>query len=176
MTEWRDIPGYEHYEASDAGQIRSKLPSKMTPANHILKPRIVGAGYYGVSLYRDGKKTDLYVHRLVMLAFHGHSELQVNHKDFDKSNNALDNLEYCTGRANTNHAWNGGVLQPPPVLIGEAHGRAKITNAQAMEVKRLLEWDKIGSTEISRITGISRHIVEQIKANKTWTHITLPQE
>lgn len=85
---WKPIPGYEgRYWASNLGRIKSR--------RKILKTHYSESGYEKVSLYKHGKK----VHRLVMAAFEGekpYPEFEVNHKDGDRSNNKLDNLEYVT--------------------------------------------------------------------------------
>ena len=109
---WRNVPGYEGmYIVSDAGRVMS-LPrtrlfkgkeTKQILPGRILKQSMTPNGYMKVTLFKDGKATQTSVHRIVMLAFVGPSELQVNHKDEDKTNNHLDNLEYMTGLDNTRY-------------------------------------------------------------------------
>lgn len=106
---WRDIPGYEGlYQASNKGRVKS-LP-RATTSGRVMKlftnPR---NGYVYVCLCKNNKPKGYRVHRLVMAAFYGASNLQVNHIDGDKRNNCLDNLEYCTQSENMLHAYKTGL-------------------------------------------------------------------
>ena len=102
---WKDVVGYEQfYQVSNKGRIRRKKDS------FVYKPRTFTNGYKNVLLYKDGKwsrtggKSEL-VHRLVALAFipNPNNYPQVNHKDENKSNNFVDNLEWCTREYNNNY-------------------------------------------------------------------------
>lgn len=104
MEEWKDVVGYEgRYEVSNLGRIKNK-------EDKILVPQLTRTGYYKVTLF-NGKKKGKLIHRLVMEAFVGQSELQVNHKDFNKINNQLSNLEYTTSRENIHHFRNSGQIR-----------------------------------------------------------------
>ena len=88
----KDIEGFEgFYAVTDEGQVWSYKKQIY------LRPQIVGCGYCQVCLYKNGEKHRDYVHRLVAAAFlpnpSGYKE--VNHKDEDKTNNRLENLEWC---------------------------------------------------------------------------------
>lgn len=102
---WKSIPGYEgFYEASDLGNIKSLERKYRRPGNRIireriLKPNATKKGYYRVELYLLGRKK-FSVHRLVMLAFKGESNLQVDHINGIRDDNRLINLEYVTNREN----------------------------------------------------------------------------
>ena len=101
--EWRIVPGFENYEISDLGQIRSK--------RGVLKPFLNPDGYPQVDL-GGNRRT---IHRLVALVFLGEKpapNLVVNHKDGVKTNNSVANLEYVTHSEDVLHAWRLG-LQPP---------------------------------------------------------------
>lgn len=96
---WKDILGWEkYYEVSSYGIVRNKL------TNHILSVDYSNpSGYARVTLYHNNKKQRYLLHRLVMETFVGKSELEVNHIDSDKTNNALSNLEYVTRKENETH-------------------------------------------------------------------------
>jgi hypothetical protein len=112
---WRDIPGYEgRYQASNLGRIRSQ-------ARGVLKPFKNKNGYLIATLYNQGKvRTG--VHRLVALTFIPNPEdkPQINHKDGNKENNNLNNLEWVTCSENNLHRRRvlkgGGGRVPRPVI------------------------------------------------------------
>ena len=108
MEEWKSIPGYEGlYEVSSYGRVRSvercdrfnrKIVSK------ILKPNYV-SGYLRVGMYKNKTFKYYLIHRLVAQAFLPNPDnlSEVNHKDEDKSNNRVDNLEWCDRSYNMNY-------------------------------------------------------------------------
>ena len=98
---WKDIKDFSNYEISNLGRIKSK--EKYDSINRlkpeiILKTRITTNGYEGVSLTKEGKRYNKEIHRLVAETFIPNPENYpvVNHKDEDKLNNKVDNLEWCT--------------------------------------------------------------------------------
>lgn len=115
MTEeiWKDIKDYEGlYQISSLGRVRSlnryRKGNKSTPTivyGKLLKPRHIRGGYLGVSLSRDDKAKNCSIHRLVAQAFIPNPDNlpQVNHKDEDKTNNCVDNLEWCDAKYNSNY-------------------------------------------------------------------------
>ena len=105
IEEWRDVPGYEGlYEVSNFGRVRRN--------GKILKPSKDKDGYLQVSLSKNGIKTTT-IHRLVARAFIPNPQNlpQVNHKDEDKTNNTVDNLEWCTREYNMNYSQAKPILQ-----------------------------------------------------------------
>lgn len=113
MTElWKDIPGYEGiYQVSDKGRIKS-LTRKVwnyTKPGRILKPQHKPNGYLQVNLRKDGGgDKHAYVHRIVAQVFLPNPDglPEVNHKDFDKSNNSVENLEWVSDKDNKRHFRN----------------------------------------------------------------------
>ena len=102
---WKEIPGYEGlYQVSNTGKVKS-MNYKRTGLPGILAPGNTGDGYKFVQLRNaDNKYKYHYVHRLVWEAFVGQipEGLQINHKDEDKTNNSLENLEIVTPKQNAN--------------------------------------------------------------------------
>ena len=104
--EWRDIEGYEGlYQVSNLGRVRSLNCRGHKGCMGILTPRLDGKGYEMVALYKEGKARNIKVHRLVAQAFipNPNNYPQVNHKDENKTNNDVKNLEWCTNEYNHNY-------------------------------------------------------------------------
>jgi hypothetical protein len=102
---WKDIPNYEGmYQVSNLGNVKSFITHNGTNTR-ILKPSITIHGYLYVSVYRNLKQKKFSVHVLVAMAFLGHKpngklDIVVDHKDNNKLNNRLDNLQITTAREN----------------------------------------------------------------------------
>jgi hypothetical protein len=99
---WKDIPGYfGKYKVSNLGGVRS-LGARV----RILKTSRTKDGYLRVGLSKNGNARRFKVHQLVAMAFLNHkpkgNKLVVNHKNFVKSDNRLENLEVVTNRENCN--------------------------------------------------------------------------
>ena len=104
--EWRDIKGYEGlYQVSNLGRVKSFNYRGHEGCIGILTPRLDGKGYEMVALYKEGKVRNTKVHRLVAQAFipNPNNYPQVNHKDENKTNNDVKNLEWCTNEYNHNY-------------------------------------------------------------------------
>lgn len=100
--EWKAIEGYEGlYEVSNTGEIRN-AKGKIKKAS--LK-KGVNTNYKEISLWKDGKNKRFLVHRIVAEAFipNENNLPMVNHKDEDKTNNFVENLEWCTEKYNSNY-------------------------------------------------------------------------
>lgn len=115
----------------------------------------------------DGHKKTFRVHRLVLLAFNpieNNEELEVNHKDGNKRNNRLDNLEWCTSSENQRHAFDNGLNKG---RRGNESNFAKLTQE---DVNKCFELRKRGLTqrEIAEIIGCTRSNVSCILRHKTW--------
>ena len=105
MEEWRDIKGYEgKYMVSNLGRVKS-LNYSNTGKEGILNARDNGKGYLRVILWKDGKDKKYRINRLVAQAFIPNPDNlpEVNHKDEDKTNNRVENLEWCDRSYNVNY-------------------------------------------------------------------------
>lgn len=106
--EWKPIIGWENkYEVSNYGNVRNINTNKYIIGD------INNCGYYRVSLYDNGKSKKYFRHRLVAMHFIDNPNEYdfVNHKDGDKSNNSVINLEWCTQSYNEKHAFATGLKQ-----------------------------------------------------------------
>ena len=105
MEEWKDIIGYEgKYQVSNTGKIRS-LNYRRTGKIKLLKPTTDRDGYKTILLYKNNKQKRYKLHRLIAKVFiNNPNDLpEVNHKDEDKSNNRVENLEWCDRKYNANY-------------------------------------------------------------------------
>lgn len=95
---WRTIPDYPKYQASNDGLIRNKS-TKYELSQFICN------GYRMTSMWMNGKPKNVYVHRLVALAFIPNPDglPMINHKDESRTNNHIENLEWCDAKYNCNY-------------------------------------------------------------------------
>ncbi len=148
------------YEVSNYGRVRSK--DKLIIANKYGGTRIRkakdkifcdnGKGYKFLFLYHENIKHRLYVHRLVAIAFldNPYNKPTVNHKDGNKSNNTVENLEWATYKENNAHAVETGLN----ILTGGS--LPVIQKTKQGEV--IAEYKS--SSEAARITGICRSSIQ----------------
>lgn len=139
--EWRDVVGYEgYYQVSNFGQVRSVdriiehhgykqfWHGKLITKNkyNYTKPNL----YILVSLNRGGVSNIKGVHRLVAEAFipNPENKEQVNHKDGNKHNNCITNLEWVTRSENISHAWKIGLQPKDYSQLKSSSDKARIIN------------------------------------------------
>ena len=112
MTEeWRKIQGFENYEVSNTGKVRSINWKGQGITKELYYS--CNNGYIIVRLFKSGKGNNMKVHRLVATAFIDNPKnyKEVNHIDGKKSNNCVTNLEWCTNEYNIRHAVVTGLKQ-----------------------------------------------------------------
>lgn len=111
---WKDINGYENlYQVSNLGRVKSlnRVVNCAHNGKRITRGKIMAplkreqCGYLLVNLCKNGKPKTYYIHRLVAQAFIPNpvNLPQVNHKDENKGNNCVDNLEWCSAKYNINY-------------------------------------------------------------------------
>lgn len=153
-----DIPEMEGYKIDEFGNIFS---FKRYKEGKKKSPYVDKDGYYCVSLMLNGKAKGLKVHRLVAITFIENSNNlpQVNHKDGNKMNNHVSNLEWCSNIENQRHAWETDLKT------------VKLTTDQVKEIKILLGLKN--NTEISKIYNVDPSTISNIRTGRTWKNIKL---
>lgn len=149
MEIWKDVVGYENiYEVSDIGRIRTKENKVTYTTKHgerkwkqrILKQKTSKDGNKRVILWKDGKEETWLVHRLVAFAFleqPNNGENIVNHIDGDKTNNIVENLEWCTSKENNNHAFDNSLIKTCKPIILENLDNGMIYKFRSMSLAGL---------------------------------------
>ena len=117
---WKDVIGYEGlYQVSNTGMVRScdayvqsKYGKRLRRGKN-LRPTLNADGYLFLTLSKEGKTSNYRVNRLVAEAFLPNPEgfEVVNHKDKNKTNNLVENLEWCTAEYNTRYSSAKAILQ-----------------------------------------------------------------
>lgn len=120
MEEWKDIEGYKGYQISNLGRVRTYNKTTYTNKhgirhwkNRILKERIDKKNkMLSVQLYKNGKGKSYLIHRLVGVTFLGKptdKNMTINHKDGNRLNNKLENLEWLSLEENIRHGFRNGL-------------------------------------------------------------------
>lgn len=103
---WKDVEGYEGlYQVSNFGRLK-RLNYKNSGKDKILKAKNHPQGYLFNPLWKNGKRKNYFIHRLVAMAFldNPNDYPEVNHKDENQANNKVENLEWCTSSYNTKYS------------------------------------------------------------------------
>lgn len=179
VESWKQVVGFEGlYEVSDCGLVRRALDAPTawrscisTWPGKILSPCLNTSGYPSVCLRNGKKQAKLEVHRLVAAAFLGPKppSTEINHKDGDKTNNRVSNLEYVTHYENMIHAQEMNLFRPKEIGRGMANGNARLTDDDVRAI-RLLR-GKATKREVAEQFGISIHNVCAIWRRVSWRHI-----
>jgi len=142
----------EDYEITKEGQVINKLTGK------IVKPQRNGKGYLRVAV---GKKL-MFVHRMVAEKYipNPENKPQVNHKDGNKENNRVENLEWVSNQQNRNHAVNKGLQ-----IHGEKCPWAKLTEKQVEFIRKHTE---ISSKEMAKVFGVSDSNIRVLRRMESW--------
>lgn len=167
---WKVIEECPNYLISNMGNVKNikKLKTLKTYNRD---------GYERVDLYsnKDKKYLKRSVHRLVAEAFIPNPLLkpQVNHIDGDKTNNTIDNLEWCTAKENTAHSIKTGLTDFSKINYrkGEGASSSKMTNEDVKELREMYDTGEFSLKELSIYFDISITTVWNIAKRKTWTHI-----
>lgn len=164
MTEiWKPISGFENlYKVSDHGNVFS------IRSNKVLSPDKGKYGHRSVQLYGASGKTRALVHRLVAFAFLGDPPVghEVNHIDYDPTNNHVRNLEWVTHRQNILHSRHRLVNKR-----GEDHIQSKLTEADIKAIRQRYAEGGISFVKLGALYGICGQQCHRIVRCQRWSHI-----
>lgn len=166
---WKDVKGFEgRFKVSNYGRVLSI--NGRHKGEKILTPNLQkSTGYYSTTLNWIGRRRNIRIHVLVAEAFLEKPNIPhvcVNHKDGNKLNNRLDNLEWTDKKANCAHAVATGLHN----LKGENHPSRKLTNDSVHAIKFL--FPSISNSELANTFNISRRQICDIRRGIGWKHIT----
>ncbi len=170
---WKDIVDYEgSYQVSNLGRIKSlyrkvrhKNNSLRTLKERILKPGKTTKGYMQVMLHKDGKGKQSKVHRVVAIAFikNTESKPQVNHINGIKTDNHVDNLEWCTQSENMVHSIENG-LKDYKFMTGENNMNTHLSFKDVSEIRKSNKC----VAGLAKEYNVSKPTIRSIIQNKTW--------
>ena len=175
---WKDIKGYEKiYQISNLGRVKRlsywhkvglKNVSITYRTERILKQSCDSNGYKQVCLTKNSKKKSHSIHKIMAIVFIPNSEnkKQVNHINGIKTDNNIENLEWCTYHENLKHAMKNGLR-----ATGERHGATNLLNKDVIKIRELFEAKKYSIKELAKKYNIAYSTMHQIINKKYWKTI-----
>ena len=162
-TKWEKVKSDHDYIVSNTGRVRRTGSDRDKAAKTKKK-------YEQVDLYKDGKRTSKAVHILVAEAFipNPDNKPEVNHKDGNKHNNHVDNLEWVTHKENCEHAWKNGLAKPSRSMLGRKNPNA----GRKGKPIRIVETGEVFNSSLEcekAINGNNRHINDCLRGRQN-TH------
>lgn len=168
VEDWRPVPGFDSFiRATSDGRVGILCIAARGPEVKVRKPHLNSHGYHVMTLPGvHPKRRHFLMHRLVMLAFAGDCPegMEINHKNGIKTDNRLDNLEYCTRQENIDHAR---------IVLGP-YNRTKKSRLTEDKVRLIRARYAAGDTSMDRLAhqfGVVAQTIHNIVRHKTWKHI-----
>lgn len=159
---WLPVVGFELiYSVSTNGRVRRERP--------IRRLRVSVAGnqrYPYLVLSKNGKQTTHRVHQLVMRAFIGPCPdgMEINHKNGNKTDNRLENLEYITRLENARH----GITVLGKHHVGEKHPMAKLSSEQVGWIRRIYRHGQLTQKQLGAAFGVCQSTIGYLVTGMTW--------
>ena len=160
MEEWKEVGDGFDYSVSNSGRVRRNG----SPRDKAVRDRM---GYLTVDLYKNGKRSTKRVNRLVAGAFipNPDNKPEVNHKDGNRHNNTVSNLEWATKLENVKHAWETGLARPSYGMLGKKNPNG----GRKGKPFRIVETGEVFGTLKeceAKINGDNRHINDCLKGRQ----------
>jgi hypothetical protein len=157
------IAGFDAYDVSDVGMVTN------TRTCRVLKPEIIWDGYERVTLSQDNKLKRFRVHRLVAEAFIPNPDDLpfVNHKDGNKRNNCVSNLEWVNCQQNTIHAFDNNLRKS-----GEDHYEARLTTEIVIKVCELIECGLTRGRILKQFPQVNKTQFDDIRRRRSWKKVS----
>ena len=161
------IPDHYGYFISKCG----KVLSMKYGYPRLLSQNITNTGYYKVTLCRNNNPKTWLTHRLMLLTFKPKTKNECcNHKDGNKLNNNLRNLEWCTFKKSMRHAYDSKLINLPK---GEDANNAILTNKEVKEILWELVIQELPGYKIAQMYGVHRGTISNIKHGRSWKSIDI---
>lgn len=160
----KDIKGFEgRYTISNLGIVRSLLTGR------IMKPHITSKGYARVNLRYAHSRAfkSMLIHRLVAGNFipNPNNYNEVNHKDCNRANNCVDNLEWCDRFYNVKYAFEKGRASNK----GIRNPNSKLNDDDIVAIKAMMKTGRFFLTDIARLFKVHKSTIQMIDIGKTWS-------
>lgn len=171
MEKWKPIPHDligKKYLVSNLGRVMSKN-HRITKSDRVISQHFnKNRGYYYVSCQVDGLRKNFIVHRIVAKAFIPNPKNYecVDHKDFDRKNNKVSNLRWCSQKMNVGYSKEAGRLKS---VWGELSGMSKVSLSDVMDMKKLRESGLL-HREIAKKFSLATCTVTQILNGNRWKY------
>jgi NUMOD4 motif/HNH endonuclease len=165
MAEWRPIKNFEgKYEVSSDGRVRNSKTGQELTQNRLTK-----CGYRKASLYKNGKGNEKRIHRLVAETFIPQiiGKNTVNHKDGNKLNNDVANLEWVDRKGQLEHAYKTGLREGKG---GSKNINSKLTDNQVEEIRRsyIPQSKEFGSVALAKKFGVTHRVILLVVKNQAY--------
>jgi len=171
---WKDVIGYEGlYKISNKGNLYSLISKKIIKPSKAYAPNKKNGYYLRYYMSKDGKRGKVMAHRLVAMTFIGlpsDEKYCVNHIDGDKTNNNVENLEWCTLSKNIKHAYDNNLKQK---LTGENAPASKLYLNEVVSIYFLYKLKKYTLSMLAEMFDISVNTIQDIVYRRSWKHVDL---
>jgi hypothetical protein len=167
---WKDVVEFENiYKVNNSGEVLTvSTEFRNVKPGKLLKPTLCKNGYSIVRLWKNGKSTSRYVHRVVMESFIGScpNGQEVNHINGMRSDNRLENLEYVTRSQNNLHSYRFLGRQAHP-SYGEKHPFAKLNWVLVDKIREEYPVEK-SYAKLAKKYGVDWTTIKSIVLCETW--------
>lgn len=164
---WKDVKDFEGlYQVSNLGNVK-RLKGKGCVSERLIARSVNKFGYIYIGLHNKGIYRKIKAHRLVATAFidNTNNKKTINHINGIKTDNKVENLEWCTFLENKQHAVNTGLTNTK----GVKHYFCKLSEEQVLEIREIGFSKSIAY--LSRKYGVSQTNISKIIKRESWKHI-----